>query len=61
MPRIIRFHIPSSYKLASKKRHAQGGRGKLIRFSPVAFSRTFPQPAVPLSGKDRRITDKYHA
>jgi hypothetical protein len=61
MARIICFHIPSSYKPVSKNRHAQGGRGKLIRFSPVALPRTFPQTAVPLSGRDRRITDKYHA
>jgi hypothetical protein len=61
MARIIRFHIPSSLKPARENRHAQGGRGKLIQFSPVAFPRTYPQVAVPLSSRDSRITDKYHA
>ena len=37
MARIIRFHYPLSYRPASKPRPAQGARGKVIQFPPVAY------------------------
>ena len=37
MARIIRFHYPLSYRPANKPRHAQGTRGKLVMFPPVAY------------------------
>ena len=37
MARIIRFHYPLSFRPASKPRPAQGTRGKLIQFPPVAY------------------------
>src|SRR5689334_21496450 len=37
MARVIRFHYPLSFRPASKPRPAQGTRGKLIQFPPVAY------------------------
>src|SRR5262247_379666 len=37
MARMIRFHIPSSYKPVSRNQHAQGRRGKLIQFPLAPF------------------------
>jgi hypothetical protein len=55
MARIIRFYYPLSYRPASKPRHAQGTRGKLIMFPPVAYRRprVYAAPVVqrPLSQK----------
>jgi hypothetical protein len=44
MARIIRFHYPLSYRPANKPRHAQGTRGKLVMFPPVAYRP--PRPGV---------------
>jgi hypothetical protein len=61
MARIIWFYIPSSYKPASKNRHAQGGRGKLIQFPPVAFPKSYPRAVAPALTRESRMTDSYHA
>lgn len=61
MTRIIRFYIPSSYKPASKNRHAQGGRGKLIHFPPVAFPKSYRRAVAPILIRESRMTGKNHA
>ena len=58
MARVIRFHYPLSYWPASKPRHAQRTRGKLIMFPPVAYrgSRSSQYRTIPPS--DRRAPGK---
>ena len=55
MARVIRFHYPLSFRPASKPRPAQGARGKLIQFPPVAYRlpRVYAVPVVqrPLGQK----------
>ncbi len=49
MARIIRFYIPDSYKPANRSRYAQGCRGKLLQFPPVAYTRLTPARATATS------------
>jgi hypothetical protein len=63
MARVIRFHYPLSFRPASKPRPAQGARGKLIQFPPVAYRpsralqyRVILDPVQQLGGKQNWVS-----
>ena len=58
MARIIRFYIPDSYQPASRYRYAQGSRGKLIQFPPVAYAKLVAARAKPVPRRAHSLSER---